>query len=180
MPTRLIQTFRSNFSRLPLSTVLTVPFVLQTVGAVGLVGWLSWHNGRNSLERLATKLSNQTTARIQNHLESHLNIPYRLNQTFEATITSGAVDVEDDSALQTFFWYQAQRNQPSTTVAYSNQLGEVLGIHKTIDGQFLLLRQNELTNFHWNTYRLDETGQSVELLKSVPSSEQRYRSWHQA
>ncbi|MEM9002185.1 MAG: diguanylate cyclase [Cyanobacteria bacterium P01_F01_bin.86] len=180
MPTRLIQTFRSNFSRLPLSTVLTVPFVLQTVGVVGLVGWLSWHNGRNSLERLATKLSNQTTARIQNHLESHLNIPYRLNQTFEATITSGAVDVEDDSALQTFFWYQAQRNQPGTTVAYSNQLGEVLGIHKTIDGQFLLLRQNELTNFHWNVYRLDETGQSAELLKSVPSSEQRYRPWHQA
>ncbi|MBE7385272.1 MAG: diguanylate cyclase [Leptolyngbya sp. SIO1E4] len=166
--------------RLPLSAVLTVPFVFQTVVAVGLIGWLSWSNGRKSVDRLAIELSSQITARIQYRVQSHLATPYRLNQMFEAAIASGTLDVDNDRALQNFFWHQVQLTQLGTTLAYSSRLGEVVGIHKNSDGEFLQLLQTEATDFHWNVYLLDAAGQPTDLVRSFDRSHQRYRPWHEA
>ncbi|NET37523.1 MAG: diguanylate cyclase [Cyanothece sp. SIO1E1] len=170
----------SKLNRLSLSAVLTLPFMLQTVGAVGLTGWLSLSNGRKNVDRLATELSTQITARIQSQVRSYLTTPYHLTQAFEATIASGVVNIEDELALRTFFWHQVQQTQPGTTLAYSNQIGEVVGIHKTISEDFLLLRQNESTHFHWHVYHLDGAGQPTKLVRRVAQPNQRYRPWHKA
>jgi PAS domain S-box-containing protein len=56
------------FRKLPLRTVLIVPFVLLTVSAVGLVGFLSFQSGRESIEDLAHQLIEQVGERIGDRL----------------------------------------------------------------------------------------------------------------
>lgn len=170
----------SNPGRVPLSVVLTVPFVLQTLAAVGLTGWLSWSNGRRSIDRLAIELSTQITARIQHRIQGYLTTPYHLNQVFDAAIASGVVNAADEATLQTFFWHQVQHTSPGTTLIYSSNLGEVIGIHKAMDDSFLLLEQNESTDFNWRVYQLDAAGQRTDLLRSINDFNQRYRPWYQA
>jgi PAS domain S-box-containing protein len=54
--------------KLPLRTVLIVPFVLLTVSAVGLVGFLSFKSGREAVEDVAQQLMQQVTERINDRL----------------------------------------------------------------------------------------------------------------
>ena len=50
--------------RVPLKTVLIVPFVLQTSITVGLVGYLSFKNGQQTVNNLAHELMIQASDRI--------------------------------------------------------------------------------------------------------------------
>jgi hypothetical protein len=51
--------------RLPLRTVLIVPFVLQMAGTVGLVGYLSFRNGQQAVNDVASQLRNEISDRIE-------------------------------------------------------------------------------------------------------------------
>lgn len=42
--------------KVPLHTVLIVPFVVQIFGAVGQVGYLSFRNGQQAVNNVATQL----------------------------------------------------------------------------------------------------------------------------
>jgi len=59
------------FSKLPLRTILIVPFVLQTVSVVGLVGYLSFKSGQESVEDVAHQLIEQVGERISDHLTDY-------------------------------------------------------------------------------------------------------------
>jgi adenylate cyclase len=65
--------------KVPLRTVLIVPFVLQIVGTVGMVGYLSWRNGQQAVNEVASQLrseiSDRTSERISNYLKTPFNIP---------------------------------------------------------------------------------------------------------
>ncbi|MEG4502088.1 ATP-binding protein [Microcoleus sp. F6_B4] len=56
------------FSKLPLPTVLIVPFVLQTVSAVGLVSFLSFKSGQQAVEDVAHQLIEQVGERTRDRL----------------------------------------------------------------------------------------------------------------
>ena len=67
--------------KLPLRTVLIVPFVLQIVGAVGLVGYLSFRNGQKSVNNLASQLMNEVSSRVEQNLQIYLTTPHQINQS---------------------------------------------------------------------------------------------------
>ena len=166
--------------RMPLSFVLTAPFVLQTVVVVGLTGWLSLTQGRKSVEELTHELSGQITARIENQILSYLDNACQLNQILADAISSDILDPDDRTALQNFFWRQIQHAEPGTTLNYANRLGEVIGIHKTLNSEFLLQQQTEATQFRWNVYQLDEQGQPIKRLESIDRMNGRFLPWYQA
>ena len=66
------------FSKLPLRTVLIVPFVLQTVSVVGLVGYLSFKSSQESVEDVAHQLIEQVGERISDRLTDN-NGPSAIN-----------------------------------------------------------------------------------------------------
>ncbi|WP_341526889.1 ATP-binding protein [Nostoc sp. UHCC 0302] len=92
----------------PLQLVLIVPFVLQIFGAVGLVGYLSFKNGQKAVNDLADQLMNRTSAMVNQHLNSYLSIPHKLNQINADAIQMGLLDVRDRKTLGKYFWKQMQ------------------------------------------------------------------------
>ena len=61
------------FNKLPLKTILIVPFILQIVSVVGLVGYFSLTNGRQTVDTLANQLTNEISTRIEQHVLGYLN-----------------------------------------------------------------------------------------------------------
>ena len=61
--------------RIPLSLLITVPFLLNTFGIVGLIGWLSFRNGHNAILLLANQFHRKVTEQVQDRLHSYLELP---------------------------------------------------------------------------------------------------------
>jgi hypothetical protein len=103
------------FKTFPLQMVLIVPFVLQIFGAVGLVGYLSFKNGQKAVNDLADKLMDRTSSMVDQHLNSYLSIPHKLNQINADAIQMGLLDVRVGAARRRhrktvgkYFWKQMQ------------------------------------------------------------------------
>jgi signal transduction histidine kinase len=98
----------SKVKAFPLQLVLIVPFVLQIFGAVGLVGYLSFKNGQKAVNNLADQLMNRTSSLVDQHLNSYLSIPHRVNQINADAIQMGLLDVRDRKTIGKYFWKQMQ------------------------------------------------------------------------
>ncbi|WP_427162661.1 sensor histidine kinase [Aliinostoc sp. HNIBRCY26] len=92
------------FTAFPLQMVLIVPFVLQIFGAVSLVGYLSFKNGRKEVQELVNKLMDRTNDLVEQHLNSYLAIPHKINQINADAIAMGLLDVRDRKTLGKHFW----------------------------------------------------------------------------
>ncbi len=73
--------FAKIFAKVPLRTLLIVPFVLQTVGVVTLVGYLSYRSGQEAVEKLSNQLLRAENERIDQHLNSYLGKAQEINRT---------------------------------------------------------------------------------------------------
>src|SRR3569832_1588592 len=94
--------------RLPLRTVLIVPFVVQIVGTVGLVGYLSYKNGYQEVSNLATQLQLEINSRINQHLDSYLAIPSQLNKINVDAYELKLLNFFDFKITWQYFWKQLQ------------------------------------------------------------------------
>ena len=65
--------------KVPLQTVLVVPFLVQIVGTVGVVGWLSFQNGQRAVNDVATQLRGEISDRIKDRMENYMSIPHIVN-----------------------------------------------------------------------------------------------------
>ena len=92
------------FSKLPLKTVLIVPFILQIVGAVGLVGYFSLTNGRQTVDTLANQLTNEISTRIEQHVLAYLNKSHQVLRVTNDAIASDNLDINNFAALRLYFW----------------------------------------------------------------------------
>jgi PAS domain S-box-containing protein len=125
------------YARVPLKTVLIVPFVLQICGSVGLVGYLSYQNGQKAVTQLATQLENEICDRIEQHLQHYLKTPQQINQINADAIHLGLLDLAD---LETTGHYLRQQMQ-IFDIAYhkfANPQGEFIGIKRLDNGSLLI------------------------------------------
>ena len=97
-----------DFSHVSLRTVLIVPFVLQLFAAVGLTGYLSLRNGQKAVNDLASRLQNEVSLRVDQHLNSYLNTARNLAQINADTIDLGLVNPDSQEEMGRFFWKQMQ------------------------------------------------------------------------
>ncbi|NJL87714.1 MAG: HAMP domain-containing protein [Leptolyngbyaceae cyanobacterium SM1_1_3] len=92
--------------RVSLRLILIVPFVLQIFTAVGLTGYLSLRNGQRAINGLASKMRNEVSDRIDQHLNSYLDIPHKVAQTSTNAIDTGGIDLENQAQVEQFLWRQ--------------------------------------------------------------------------
>ena len=140
------------FKRLPLRTILVVPFVLQIFGAVGLVGYLSFRNGQAAVNDLASRLRNELTERIQAQIRNYVETPFLINEINAIALARSEIQVREVQGTY-LFWQQA-KTFPTTNLIYcGTEDGSFMGVGRSnLNREIVLQVANEETAnvFHYS------------------------------
>ncbi|MGL5061490.1 MAG: PAS domain S-box protein, partial [Microcoleus sp.] len=113
--------------KLPLRTVLIVPFVLQIAGMVGFVGYLSYKNGEESIENIAHQLMAQVGERVNDRLTKYLEAPQHIAATNARSVKQGNLNYNDLKQVRRELWKQITLNYLPQSIFFANELGELIG-----------------------------------------------------
>ena len=169
-------------SKVPLRTVLIVPFVLQILGAVGLVGYLSFRNGQQAVNKLASQLRSEMSARIEGELESYLESPHEFNRLHGATFAQGKIDMAGASNAAQFL-----RQLKVSDLAYAaycgDSQGRLLGSVRYLpedQSAVALLASNAASDYSIALYQISANGNRGSLIEQLTPYDARQRPWYQA
>ncbi|AFZ19936.1 PAS domain S-box protein [Allocoleopsis franciscana] len=152
--------------KVPLRTVLIVPFVLQIVGTVGLVGYLSFKSGQKAVEDLAHQLMDEVGERVEQNLQHYLNVPKQMNQSLADAIRTRVLDWKNFSGLERYFAQQLQVYDTVSTVAIATEQKEFLAVEKALATDALIIRVlNKSTNYAFHYYAANRQGKRIKLTK---------------
>lgn len=157
--------------RIPLSLLITVPFLLNTFGIVGLIGWLSFRNGHHAVTLLANQVHRKVTEQVQDRLHSYLELPYTLNQLNANSIELGQIEPNDEIRVQAHFWKQLQNFPRISNIYFATTSGKYCGVRRIKD-RFAI----ENTN---STFMTDNYGRPQTLLMAKNSFNLTERPWYQ-
>jgi hypothetical protein len=123
----------SLFGKVPLRTILLVPFVVQLVGAVGLVGYLSFRNGQQAVNDVASQLHREISDRIEQNLRTLIATPHLVNETNADAFSLGQLNAQNPTGLEHHFWRQAKLFDRIALVGFVNTQREFLAAGR-LDG----------------------------------------------
>ncbi|MGV2826636.1 PAS domain S-box protein [Myxosarcina sp. GI1(2024)] len=171
-------------AKIPLAMLLTIPFVLQLVGAVGLVAYLSNRSGQQATNALASELMNQVSVRIAERLELYLQTPHQIVELNRVAVAKGELDVADFDKLEQHFYRQLQIFPSLTTLSLGNYQGEVLGVGRDRHG--VVTTPNAIAI--WDKrgaapgtrrfYQVDEERNRLKVLHVTPNFDSRQLIWY--
>lgn len=157
-----------------LTTVLSVPFVVQTFTAVLLVGYFSYHNGQMAVNNLATQMRSEISKRIDQKLDSYLETPHQVNQTNLQAVKLGMLDLEDFEKTGQYFWNQLKIFDVSY-INYGNTKGEFIGAGLE-DGYKRI--SEKLSNKDYQIFSVDENGRRRSTVTIKPGGHPNEASWY--
>ena len=153
--------------KIPLRSIVVVPFIIQIFAAVGLTGYLSLRNGQKAVNNLASQLQTEVSERINQHLDSYMNIPQKVVRVSADTIEMSLLDLDNREQVGQFFWNKLN----SFDIGYilfgfetGNYIaaGHFFGDERiTVDEVFPEAYDGSNHVFSWST---DSEGKRVELI----------------
>lgn len=165
--------------KIPLKTVIIVPFVLQIVAAVGLTGWLSFRNGQKAINDLVTQLQSEFTERIYQHLTTHTSMAHTANQINADAIHLGLLDLTDRKGLERHFWKQVQDLETVSYAGLGTPQATYVGAQALKDNSTLIEISDSTTANHLQIWNSNEVGERTQLTKNSPNYDPRKRPWYQ-
>jgi PAS domain S-box-containing protein len=183
MPNTYINSKANFHPKLPLRSVLIIPFILQIFTAVGLVGWLSFRNGREAVNEVAAQLRTEIAARVEQKVLSLLEVPHQINRINANAIAQGYLNL--DSPIETsvrarrYFWRQIQEFDSISYNYYANQEREFIGASRSAsqDGIEIALSGRD-TNYTLEKHAIDENG-NLTLRSQTPNYNPVTRPWYE-
>ncbi|PSN19578.1 guanylate cyclase [filamentous cyanobacterium CCP5] len=169
-------------SKVPLRTVLIVPFVLQILGAVGLVGYLSFRNGQQAVNELAGQLRSEMSARIEGELQGYLDSPHEFNRLNGATFAQGQLDTANGSNAAQFLRQLKVSDLAYAAYCGDNQ-GRLLGSVRYVTEEqstLALVASNANSDYNFSLYQIGVNGNRGSLLEQFTPYDARQRPWYQA
>ncbi|AFZ35219.1 multi-sensor signal transduction histidine kinase [Stanieria cyanosphaera PCC 7437] len=123
MPLALSQIFHRLIANVPLRWVLTIPFVLPTIGAVAIVGYLSYRDGQEAVEDLGHQLVAETNERVKQELETYLQTPVLINRLNVDAVARGQLDLQNIVALEAVLFARLQQFERVSAVLFASPQG---------------------------------------------------------
>ena len=179
---------RSPFNRLiyrisrqvSLRSLLTIPFIIQVVGAVGLTGYLAWQNGQETVESLVTQLQDEIIDQIEQELNSFLETPKLITQLNQVAVRSDDLDLQNFSELQSRLFKQVQVFETISYIQFATENGNFIGVGNATNESIFLAIKNDETQDKIITYKLNEQGNPIQQLDQIVEAyDPRQRSWYQ-
>ncbi|MBF2084685.1 response regulator [Thermoleptolyngbya sp. C42_A2020_037] len=166
--------------KLPLQSLLVVPFLLQLAGTTALIGYLSYRNSQRAVNHLALELRNELTARIQQEVSTYVQSPFVINDLNAIALRQGDLDPSQQRG-EYLFWTQA-RSLPANNLIYcAVEDGSFMGVGRTQDGanlQVILSKAGPTGYFRY--YDLSETGDRSNQFRPLNRPyDPRIRPWYQ-
>ncbi len=153
--------YSSNFS---LQNLLTVPFLLQIFTIVGLVGYFSFRNGQQTVNEVTTKLRNEVTFSVQQHLENYLAAPQLIVELNQKAAKLQQLALNDLKAIEIDFWQQIQIFDSVYAIYFSNEGGKFAYVKRETDNTFIA-KPVDIVPLR-RAYLLDEKGERSKFLES--------------
>ncbi|HEY9829189.1 MAG TPA: PAS domain-containing protein [Stenomitos sp.] len=153
--------------KLPLRTVLIVPFVVQIVGTVGLVGYLSFKSGQEAVAVLANQLMQATGDRIVQSLKYYLQNSKDLVRGNQAAIKLGTLDWQNMSLMQAYFVEQLQLHADVSGLMITTERKDFLAVGRPQPNQVVIRQRNPKTGALEN-YVADLQGKRLYLRDTLP------------
>ncbi|MEO1300043.1 MAG: cache domain-containing protein, partial [Cyanobacteria bacterium J06636_16] len=172
------------FSNVPLRIILIVPFVLQIFSAVGLVGYLSFRTGQKAVNDLAVQLQNEISSRVQQKLDTYLEIPPLINQINSNAFTAGLLTIDNPTEIEEFFYKQVKLFDSVSYVFIGNTKGGIIAPGRRLDDVSVMEKTDKFDDFiageDYKVYALDDKGRQGELLELYSDYDVRTRPWYTA
>ncbi|UNU24559.1 hybrid sensor histidine kinase/response regulator [Microcoleus vaginatus] len=159
--------------KLPLRTVLIVPFVLQIVGAVGLVGYLSFRNGQKSVNNLASQLMSEVSLRVEQNLQVYLTTPHQINQTKLDAVKLGLLKMGNLSAWEKYLLRQVQLYPYINFTSVGNNKGDYRSGEQLSNGSRTMNVIETSTGLNFNSYKTNERGDRTTFITLVKNYDNR-------
>ncbi|MEG4863919.1 MULTISPECIES: hybrid sensor histidine kinase/response regulator [unclassified Microcoleus] len=162
--------------KLPLRTVLIVPFVLQIVGAVGLVGYLSFKNGQKAVNNLATQLMSEVSLRVEQNLQVYLRTPHQINQSKLDTVKIGFLRMDDLSKWEKYLWRQVKLYPYINFTAVGNEKGDYRSGEQLSNGSRTMNAIEKSTGGNFYSYNTNDTGDRTTIVTVIKNIDSRQHS----
>jgi signal transduction histidine kinase/CheY-like chemotaxis protein len=177
----LYSSFGKLSGKLPLRTVLIVPFAAQLVGAVGLVGYLSFKNGQQAVNNVATQLRSEISDRIGQQLRNYLEAPRVITQTNATAIDLDQLNLEETASLTRQFWSQRSLFDEVKVSAlyFGSSQGEFTGLGFQGNKTWQISHVSEETEGKFQSFSADAKGNPEKLLEVGKNYDPRVRPWYQ-
>lgn len=168
--------------KVPLRSLMVLPFVMQIFTAVGLVGYLSFRNGQQSVEDLSTQLRQEIVNRIQDRLDNYLSTPHLINQINADELETGQLNLQDIRSLEHHFLKQIQLFDWASYIYFSSDKHRLSsGAERTADGKFHLgYWDGKSAQSGFYTYETNEKGDRTKIISVTESSDLLNRPWYRA
>lgn len=166
--------------KVPLRTVLIIPFVLQIFAAVGLVGYLSFINGQRAVNDLASQLRSEISKRIEDNVRTYLTIPHQVNQSNAAAISLGQLNLQDLAGLERHFLKQVRIFDTITFAGLGLEQRDNLGVERLDDGSLTIRVSTKASGYDFRTYSTNQLGDRLNLLNNKINFDPRTRPWYKA
>jgi signal transduction histidine kinase/CheY-like chemotaxis protein len=144
--------------RVPLRTVLIVPFVLQILGTVGIVGYLSFRNSQRAVNDLASQLMNEVGDRVKQNLQVYVETPHIINKNKLNMIKMGYLNMTEMDAWEKFLWHQVQLYPYINFTAVANAKGEYRSGERMSNGDLMMNIAGTKVNNDFISYHTNELG----------------------
>jgi signal transduction histidine kinase/CheY-like chemotaxis protein len=144
--------------KLPLRTILIVPFVLQIVGAVGLVGYLSFRNGQKAVNNLGAQLMSEVSLRVEQNLQVYVATPHQINQSKLDTIKLGLLTMDNLSDWEQYLWRQVQLYPYINFTSIGNKNGEYRTGEKLSNGSLNINVSGKSSGMDFYSYNTNDRG----------------------
>ena len=164
-------------AKVPLRTLLIVPFVLQTVGLVTLVGYFSYRSGQEAVDKLADQLMTEVDNRIEQHLNSYLRKAQEINHTNVDAFESGVLDLNDFNALGKYFYRQV-RSFDFAYVNFGTKEGGFIGAGYGLSNKFEIgeIPISDLSKSR--SYSVDNQGNRLKLTATLKNAQYSNATWY--
>jgi len=168
--------------KVPLRSLMVLPFVMQIFTAVGLVGYLSFRNGQQSVEDLSTQLRQEIVNRIQDRLDSYLSTPHLINKINADDLELGKFNLQDIGSLERHFVKQIQLFDGASYIYFASEKKRFSsGAERAADGTLNVgYWDGKSPQSAFYTYATDEQGDRTKILSVIENSDLQSRPWYRA
>ncbi len=171
----LFKLFKRKIANISLQSILTLPFLLQIFVTVGLVGYVSFRNGQQAINQVSSKLRNEVSLSLKQHLHNYLEKPCLIVKLNQKSARLGQISFDDWRKIEKDFWQQFQIFDSVYAIYLGDESGKFAYVKREKNNTFIA--KPVKTPPKRQAYLLDEKGERSQLLEA-DSYDPRIRHWY--